>query len=226
YQEAQQYLAGGVSSNFRLGVPPLPLFFERAEGSQLFDVDGNSYVDYMLAMGPVVLGHAAEGPVRAAQAWLERGQLFGGQSPVEVEFGRRVCAVVPCAERVRVCSSGTEAVQLAFRLARGSTGKRLIVKFEGHYHGWMDSALVSVHPGEELSGPYDAPTPVAMSKGQSPSVLQDVVILPWNNLELLARTLERQADDIAAVIMEPMLCNTCAISPRPGYLEGAREACS
>src|SRR5262249_13165349 len=92
FREAQQYLAGGVRRNFRPGAPPLPLFFERAEGSQLFDVDGNSYVDYMLAMGPVVLGHAAPGPVRAAREWLEKGQLFGAQSTVEVEFGKRVCA--------------------------------------------------------------------------------------------------------------------------------------
>ncbi len=226
YEEAARYLAGGVSSNFRLGVPPLPLFFERAEGSHLYDVDGNEYVDYMLALGPIILGHAHPAPLRAAEAWLRRGQLFGGQSLAEIELGRRVCALVPCAERVRLCSSGTEAVQLALRLARSATGRNLVVKFEGHYHGWMDSAYISVHPAEDARGPYDAPHPVPMSRGQSPSVLQDVVILPWNNLELLTRTLERRADEIAAVIMEPILCNTCVILPRPGYLEGAREACS
>ena len=107
YAEAQQYLAGGVNSNFRLGVPPLPLFFERAQGSRLYDVDGNEYVDYMLGMGPVVLGHNAPAPVRAAQEWLERGQLFGGQSVAEVELGRRFCAAVPCAELVRCCSGSS-----------------------------------------------------------------------------------------------------------------------
>src|SRR5689334_10126404 len=114
YAEAQQYLAGGVNSNFRLGVPPLPLFFERAQGSRRADVDGNEYVDDMLAMGPVVLGHNAPAPVRAAQEWLERGQLFGGQSVAEIELGRRFCHAVACADLVRFAGSGSEVVQAAF----------------------------------------------------------------------------------------------------------------
>jgi glutamate-1-semialdehyde 2,1-aminomutase len=226
YAESQQYLAGGVSSNFRLGVPPFPIFYDRAEGGILFDVDGNSYVDYLLGMGPIVLGHAAEGPVRAVEGTLRMGQLFGAQSELEIEVGRKLCQVIPCAERVRYVSSGSEAVQLAFRLARGYTGKPKIVKFEGHYHGWIDGALVSVHPGEEVRGPYEEPNAVPLSKGQSHSILNDLVIQPWNNLELLTRTLERREDEIAGVIMEPVGCNTCVIPPRPGYLEGVRELCS
>jgi len=226
FEQAQRFLPAGVSSNFRLGAPPLPLYYRRAEGGHLYDVDGNDYVDYVLGMGPIVLGHAAEGPVRRVESTLRTGQLFGAQSPLEVELGERVCRIVPCAERVRFTSSGTEAVQLAFRLARGFTGKRRIVKFEGHYHGWMDSAYVSVNPGEDVRGPYDAPDSVLMSRGQSESILQDILVLPWNNLELLTRTLERRADEIAAVIMEPVNCNTCVIPPRPGYLEGARELCT
>jgi glutamate-1-semialdehyde 2,1-aminomutase len=226
HAEAQRYLAGGVSSNFRLGVPPGPLFYDRAQGSRMHDVDGNEYVDYLLGMGPIVLGHSAEAPTRAAEEWLRRGALFGGQGELEIALGRLVCEVVPCAELVRFAGSGSEVVQLAFRLARAYTGKRKIVKFEGHYHGWMDSALISTHPPEDARGPYDAPTAVAMSRGQSPSVLDDVIVLPWNDLELLTSTLEQHANDVAAVIMEPINCNTCTIPPRPGYLEGARELCT
>ena len=226
YADTQRYLAGGVSSNFRLGVPPLPLFFERAEGSRLFDVDGNEYVDYMLGMGPVILGHNASGPLEAAEAWLRRGQLFGGQSLAEVELGQRFGAAVPCAGLVRFAGSGSEVVQLAFRLARAFTGRSKIVKFEGHYHGWMDSALVSTRPSPEEWGPPDAPSAVPGSRGQLATALEEMIVLPWNDLDLLRRTLERRQGEIAAVIMEPILCNTCVILPRPDYLEGARDLCT
>jgi glutamate-1-semialdehyde 2,1-aminomutase len=226
YAEAQRYLAGGVSSNFRLGVPPLPLFFERAEGARLYDVDGNEYVDYMLGMGPVILGHNAPGPVRAAQEWLSKGQLFGGQSTAEIELGRRFCQAVPCADLVRFAGSGSEVVQLAFRLARAYTGRSKIIRFEGHYHGWMDSALVSTRPAPDEWGPPEAPRAVLGSRGQVPAAVEDVIVLPWNDAAVLRATLERRAREIAGVIMEPILCNTCVITPRPGYLETARDLCS
>jgi glutamate-1-semialdehyde 2,1-aminomutase len=226
YAEAQQYLAGGVNSNFRLGVPPLPLFFERAEGSRLYDVDGNEYVDYMLGMGPVVLGHNAPAPVQAAEEWLKRGQLFGGQSVAEIELGRRFCTAVPCADLVRFAGSGSEVVQAAFRLARAHTGRDKIVRFEGHYHGWIDTALISPRATEEELGPYEAPNTVPGSRGQPRSALGDLIVLPWNNLDVLRHTLERRAGEIAGVIMEPILCNTGVMLPRPGYLEGVRDLCA
>ena len=226
FEQSRQVLAGGVSSNFRLGDPPHPLFYDRAQGSRIWDVDGNEYVDYILGMGPLVLGHRAEAPVQAAKSWLDRVQLPTGQTQAELDAGHAFQKHIPCAERVRFCSSGSEAVQLALRLARAHTGKNRIVKFEGHYHGWMDGALISTHPSEELAGPYDAPASVPMSKGQSPSVLQDFIVLPWNEIELLAATLQREVDTVAAVIMEPVNCNTCAIPPQPGYLEAVRDLCT
>ena len=223
YAEAQQYLAGGVNSNFRLGVPPLPLFFERAQGSRLYDVDGNEFVDYMLGMGPVVLGHNHPAPLHAAEEWLRNGQLFGGQSVAEIEAGRRFCQAVPCADLVRFAGSGSEVVQAAFRLARAHTGRSKIVRFEGHYHGWIDTALISPRATEAELGSYEAPNTVPGSRGQVRSALEDLIVLPWNDLEVLRRTLERHAGEIAGVIMEPILCNTGVILPRPGYLEGVRD---
>jgi glutamate-1-semialdehyde 2,1-aminomutase len=229
YEEAQRFLPGGVSSNFRLGVPPFPLFFERAEGSKIYDVDGNEYVDYQLGMGPIVLGHNHPGPVRASEEWLRKGQLFGGQSVAEVDLGRRYCEAVPCADQVRFGGSGSEVVQLAWRLARAATGKPKILRFEGHYHGWIDSALISVPGGpggEDTHGPAEPVTPQPGSRGQSPGALEDVLLLPWNDLALVRRTLEARAGEIAAVIMEPVLCNTCVVPPEPGFLEGVRDLCT
>src|SRR6185437_1915649 len=132
---ASRFLPGGVSSNFRLGMVPTPLVIERAEGPYLFDVDGNRLIDYYLGMGPMILGHKPEVVQRAAAAQLERGFLYGAQSRLEAEAAELFCSLVPCAEKLRFASSGSEAVQAALRLARAATGRSVVVKFEGHYHG-------------------------------------------------------------------------------------------
>jgi glutamate-1-semialdehyde 2,1-aminomutase len=225
YTEACEFLAGGVSSNFRLGAQPVPLFFERAQGSRLYDLDGNSYIDYALGMGPVILGHAPEPVLRAVAAALNGGQLFAGQHRGEIELARRLKQHVPCAELVRFGLSGSEMVQAALRVARAATGRRVVVKFEGHYHGWFDTILVSVAPPLDQAGPAEQPQPHLPSAGQSAAAAQDVAVLPWNNLEAVRRYLERHASETAAIIMEPILCNTCVILPRPGYLESLRALC-
>jgi glutamate-1-semialdehyde 2,1-aminomutase len=143
---AAQFMPGGVSSNFRIGMVPHPLVFDRAEGPYLIDADGNRLIDYYLGMGPMILGHNAEAVRRAVADQLDRGFLYGGQSALEAEAAELLCAIVPCAEKLRFCSSGSEAVQAALRIARAATGRRTVLKFEGHYHGWFDSVLVSV-PG-------------------------------------------------------------------------------
>ena len=225
YEEARAALAGGVSSNFRIGTHPAPLFFERAEGARLYDVDGNSYVDYVLGMGPIILGHAPPTVVRAVAESLAGGQLFAGQHRGEIELAQRFQRHVPCAELVRFGSSGSEMVQAALRLARAATGRRVVVKFEGHYHGWFDTILVSNAPPLDQAGPYDAPLPYLPSAGQSAAAAADIAVLPWNDLDILRRYLEARAGETAGLIMEPILCNTNAIVPRPGYLEGVRELC-
>jgi glutamate-1-semialdehyde 2,1-aminomutase len=215
--EASKYLPGGVSSNFRLGMSPTPLVFERADGAYLFDVDGNRLIDYYLAMGPMILGHTPADVCAAVVAQLEKGILYGGQSAVEAEAARLVCEMVPCAQKLRLNSSGSEAVQTALRLARAFTGRRVIIKFAGHYHGWFDNILWSTAP------PPDATAPVAGSRGQQQTT-EDVVVLEWNELPALRARLAQ--GDIAAVIMEAAMCNSGAIFPLPGYLEGVREECT
>ena len=149
---ASRFLPGGVSSNFRLGMVPTPLVIERADGAYLYDVDGNRLIDYYLGMGPMILGHNPPQVGAAVVAQLERGLLYGAQSGLEAEAAELFCAMVPCAEKLRFASSGSEAVQAALRLARAATGRNAVVKFEGHYHGWFDNVLVSTTATAETAG--------------------------------------------------------------------------
>jgi glutamate-1-semialdehyde 2,1-aminomutase len=216
-------LAGGVNSFGRVGMTPTPLVFTHADGAYLFDADGNRLLDYYLGMGPMMLGHTPAPVTEAVAAQLAKGILYAGQTEIEFEAARLVCQMVPCAERVRFASSGTEAVQAALRLARAVTGRNIVLKFEGHYHGWTDSVLWSTKPALQEAGRREAPTPIAGSRGQDPSLAGSIAVLPWNDLALLRQRLSRQ--DIAAVIMEPVMCNAGAIVPLPGYLEGVQAAC-
>jgi len=222
--EGARHLAGGASSNFRLGVSPTPLVIERGEGPYVVDIDGNRLIDYYAALGPMILGHNPPAVREAVIRQLERGVLYAAQTELEFEAAGLVCRLVPCAERVRFVSSGTEAVQAALRLARAATGRRKIVKFEGHYHGWMDNILWSVHPSAEDSGPADAPRRAAGSAGQDELAGANTDILGWNDLDAVVRRLEQR--DVAALIMEPAMCNSSVIAPRAGYLEGVRDACT
>jgi glutamate-1-semialdehyde 2,1-aminomutase len=232
YEEAQQYLAGGVNSNFRLGTQPAPLYFDRGDAAHLYDVDGNRYVDYVLGMGPNILGHAPPVITAAVEASLEQGVLYAGQHRAEIDLARQFCEMVPCAGGgasgrglVRFGSSGSEMDQAALRVARAYTGRSLVVKFEGHYHGWFDTILVSIHPPLDRAGPPDAPTAVLPSAGQSVAAAQDIAVLPWNDLTAIERFLAKHGKETAALIMEPILCNTCVVPPHQGYLEGVRRLC-
>ncbi|MBZ6074886.1 aspartate aminotransferase family protein [Microvirga puerhi] len=219
-----QWMAGGVNSNFRLNISPTPLVFERGEGPWLYDADGNRLIDYYLGMGPMILGHKPQALVDAVKQEIEKGFLFAGQTAVEAEAARLVCELVPSAERMRFGCSGSEVDQAAIRLARAATGRKKIIKFEGHYHGWFDNVLWSTAPALNAAGPEDAPVPVAGSKGQLEETAETLVVLPWNNLELLTTRLAQ--GDIAGVIMEAAMCNAGAVHPAPGYLEGVRKACT
>lgn len=222
--EGASWLARGVGSDFRLGMSPHPLVFERADGPYLFDADGNRLIDYYLGMGPMILGHRPRTVVDAVQQALDKGILFAGQSELEYEAAQLVCEMVPCAERVRFASSGSEAIQAALRLARAATGRWTVLKFEGHYHGWFDNILWSTAPPADKLGPIEEPVRVAGSAGQDPLGGERIEVLPWNDLQRVRERLEK--GDVAGVIMEPAMCNTSAVPPAPGYLEGVREACS
>lgn len=218
-----QTIAGGVNSNFRIGMAGGPLVFARGDGPYLVDVDGNRLIDYYCGMGAMVLGHTPAGVQQAVKDQVEKGILYAGQSEVEFEAAKILCERIPSAQRIRFGSSGSEVAQAAFRLARAATAKRIILKFEGHYHGWFDNILWSTAPGENAAGPQDAPVKVAGSVGQDPIDAAGLDVIGWNDLGALEARLAK--GDIAGVIMEPAMCNQGAIAPAPGYLEGAQAAC-
>lgn len=219
---ARRSLTGGVSSPFRVKAPE-PLYFEDGRGPRLKDADGNWYIDYTLGWGPSILGYRHPVIVEAVRRAAEGPHTYGAQHELEFLVSEKIQSLMPCAERVSFTSSGTEAVQLAWRLCRAFTGRNLILKFEGHYHGWMDSALISYHPSAGEVGPWESPTPVAHSRGQVPNAADNVIVAPWNSLEAVERIFARRGGEIAAVVTEPVLCNSGCILPRSGYLAGLRE---
>ena len=222
--EARNFLAGGVPSVVQNAFLPHAIFMEHGKGSHLYDVDGNSYLDYVLGFGPLILGHAPDGLNEAVIAQVKRGALFGAPSELLVELSRLTCEILPSAELIQLNNSGSEAVQGVLRAARAFTGREKIIKFEGHYHGWLDSVYVSHSPDSlSLMGMSNAPRSLLGSAGQVNSVVNDLIILPWNDLEIVERTLKGRAHEIAAVITEPIMANCGVIMPQPGYLEGLRK---
>jgi glutamate-1-semialdehyde 2,1-aminomutase len=222
---AQNSLAGGVSSPFRAKFP-IPLYFADGCGCRVRDVDGNQYIDYALAWGPNILGYRHPKMVEAVARAAAGPHIYGCQHELEIQVAEKIQSLVPCAERVAFTSSGSEAVQLMMRLARARTGRPLILKFEGHYHGWMDTALWSHHPKREDLGPRESPAPVAESRGQLPLAGGSIVVRPWNDAALVEEAFAQNRDRIAGVLMEPVLCNSGCILPRDGYLAQVRELCT
>ena len=225
FQRAQKSLAGGVSSNIRALAQP-PLYFRSANGARLVDADENVYLDFTLSQGPMFLGHSPPPVLDFVERAMRNGQLYGAQHELEIELAESIQRIVPCAELARLCNSGSEAVHAAIRVARAHTGRDKILKFEGHYHGWYDETLISSAPALEQAGPREAPTPVLGSDGQLGSSGANTIVLSWNDVNLLRRTLRQRGHEVAAVIMEPVMCNHACIPPQPGYLEAARDLCT
>jgi glutamate-1-semialdehyde 2,1-aminomutase len=227
FEKAQQHFAGGVGSGTRSpgsGWVPSPIYVERGEGSHLWDADGNEYVDYLVGGGPLILGHRPKAVIDAVCKTIqERGSMFALAHDLEVEAAEKVCALLPSIEKLRFDNSGTAAVQRALRLARAYTGKEKVVRFEGHYHGWSDQIHWSNRPPLEVAGRRIAPRPIPNSNGIPECLAETIIVLPWNDTELLARTLSRRKDEIACVITEPILGNTGGIMPLPGYLDAMRQ---
>ncbi len=218
---ARAVLAGGVTSSIRLAEKPHPLFFARARGAVLEDVDGREYLDYVCGYGPVILGHADPRVTEAVARSLPDGQAFGGQHLREIEVAERIRNLVPSMEVMRFSSSGSEAVHAAIRIARAVTGRRIVVRFDGHYHGWLDGILAA-NLGD--SEPPPAPAHPG-SRGQLPEAIADVTVLAWNDGAGLAAAADQLRGRLACVILEPILCNTGVISPRPGFVEAIHEWC-
>ena len=225
YERARATTPGGVHTNIRLGERPLPLFFESGSGGTLLDVDGNVLVDLVCGNGPLILGHSPAPVVAAVQRQVERGLVYAGQSTLEVEAAELLVEHVPCAERVRFNMTGTEAMQSAIRIARAATGRQKLLLFQGHYDGWADSVIWNVatasHP---LPDEPDLVEPVPSRQGVASRVAGDLTVIQWNDADALERTLATHDDDIAAVIMEPVMANSGVIEPEPGYLEAVRRA--
>ena len=224
YERSLKSVAGGVHSNVNAAAPPHPLYIERGKGSKIYDVDGNEYIDYLLAYGPVILGYSPDVLNEAVKKQLDMGVAFGNPGPSDVEAAEKVIKIVPCAESVRFNNTGTEAVQSVIRLARAYTGKNKIIKFEGHYHGWLDNIYISHLPDcVSAMGLRNNPWPVLGSPGQSPSAVQDLVLLPWNDLAIVEQALSDHRGEIAAILTEPIMSNCAVIPPKPGFLEGLRK---
>jgi glutamate-1-semialdehyde 2,1-aminomutase len=226
YERACQSLAGGVSSEFRRFSQPHPLFYAGGRGSHTVDVDGNEYLDFTLSQGPLILGHSHLEVLAAVARASESGQLFAGQHLGELELAEKLQSLIPSAERVRFSLSGSEAIHAALRLARAATGRSKFLRFEGHYHGWLDNVAIGISAtSEEQLGSREHPNAVRWSAGLPALVEEECLLLPWNDLALVEQTLAADHDEIAAVLTEPIMCNSGCIPPEPGFLEGLRGLC-
>jgi len=217
---ARVHIPGGVNSPVRAfnGVGGDPVFFERAEGAFMYDVDGRSYIDYVGSWGPMITGHAHPEIVAAVQAAASRGLSFGAPCPAEVDMADLLCSIVPAMDMVRMVNSGTEATMSAVRVARAATGRDLIIKFEGCYHGHADGFLVKAGSGALTLG-------VPTSPGVPPAIADLTLTLPYNDLEAVLDCLAARGEEVAAIIVEPVAGNMNCIPPVEGYLEGLRSAC-
>jgi glutamate-1-semialdehyde 2,1-aminomutase len=218
FARAQKVIPGGVNSPVRAfrGVGGTPRFIERGQGSRIFDTDGNSYIDYVCSWGPLLLGHRPQPVIDALREALDAGTSFGAPTEREVELAELIAKTVPSMEMVRLVNSGTEATMSALRLARGFTGRDLVIKFEGCYHGHVDSLLVKGGSGMATLG-------IADSAGVPKAFAETTISLSFNSIDAVEKAFADRGGQIAAVIVEPVVGNMGCVPPAPGYLEALRE---
>ncbi|MBF0413245.1 MAG: glutamate-1-semialdehyde 2,1-aminomutase [Desulfamplus sp.] len=221
FEDALSVIPGGVNSPVRAcgSVGGKPLFIERADGSKIFDVDGNSYIDYVGSWGPMILGHRHPAVINALEKVLKSGTSFGAPTPLETELAHLVIEFVPSVEMVRMVNSGTEATMSALRLARGFTGRDIIIKFDGCYHGHADTLLVAAGSGVATLG-------IPGSLGVPESVIKNTLSIQYNNIDAFTDVMKKMGDKIAAVIVEPVAGNMGMVTPVKGFLETLRELTS
>jgi glutamate-1-semialdehyde 2,1-aminomutase len=221
FKRAQQLIPGGVDSPVRAfkSVGGSPLFISRAAGSRLTDVDGNTFIDYVMSWGPLIHGHAPKGLAGAIARAALSGTSFGAPSPLEVTLAERVCRMMPSIERVRFVNSGTEAAMSAVRVARAATRRDLIIKFQGCYHGHADAFLVQAGSGALTYGTPNSP-------GVTAGASADTLVALYNNLDSVQRLFDAHRERIAAVIVEPIAGNMGVVPPAEGFLRGLRDACT
>ncbi|MEK3848814.1 glutamate-1-semialdehyde 2,1-aminomutase [Paenibacillus sp. FSL R7-0340] len=218
FDEAKQYIPGGVNSPVRAfkSVGITPVYIDHGEGSRVYDIDGQSYLDYVCSWGPLIMGHAHPEVVKALQAAVVKGTSFGAPTLAETEMAKLVCERVPSMDIVRMVNSGTEATMSAIRLARGFTSRSKILKFEGSYHGHADSLLIKAGSGVATLGLPDSP-------GVPEVVATHTITVPYNDLASVKLAFEKFGEEIAAIIVEPVAGNMGVVPPQPGFLEGLRE---
>ena len=221
FAEACRVLPGGVNSPVRAfgGVDTGPLFVAGAKGSKIFDVDGNEYIDYVGSWGPMIVGHAHPGVIQAVEAAARKGTSFGAPTSAETALAQKIIAAFDSVEKVRLLSSGTEAVMTSIRLARGYTKKDIIIKMAGCYHGHSDCLLVAAGSGLAESA-------IASSAGVPDAVVKLTVVVPYNDIEALKTAFAKNKGDIAAVLVEPVGANMGVVPPLDGYLETIRQLCT
>lgn len=218
FEEAKHYLPGGVNSPVRAfkSVGLTPIYVDHAKGSRIYDIDGNSFIDYIGSWGPLIMGHAHPEVISAIQETAAKGTSFGAPTLIETEMAKLVCERVPSIDVVRMVNSGTEATMSAIRLARGYTGRGKILKFEGSYHGHADSLLIKAGSGVATLGLPDSP-------GVPESVASSTITVAYNDLESVKVAFERFGEEIACVIVEPIAGNMGVVPPLPGFLQGLRD---
>ena len=221
FSEAQRHIPGGVNSPVRAfgAVGGTPLFFESANGAFMFDADGNRYIDYVLSWGPMLLGHGHKDVLQAIRNQLDKAMTFGTPTDLEVKLANKICSIVPGMEMIRMVNSGTEATMSAIRLARGYTGRDKIIKFEGCYHGHSDSLLVKAGSGALTLG-------VPSSPGVPNCLADHTITLSYNDIEQVAEVFSEIGDQIACIIVEPVVGNMNCVPPIPGFLEELRSCCT
>jgi glutamate-1-semialdehyde 2,1-aminomutase len=224
FHRASDYLAGGVSSSTRLNrALGHPLYFDRAQGCRLWDLDGREYIDLCCSHGATLLGHGDVRVRQAVEAVLVRGAACSYENELHTELARLLCQTIPCFERVRFTGSGTEATMHCIRLARAFTGRTKLLKFEGHFHGYHDQVMYAIGTPPERLGPENSPTAYPGSTGLAAGLEQNLVVLPFNESELLKDALRRYGEGLAAVICEPVYYNAGCVLPEPGFLELLRD---
>lgn len=226
HERASRVIPGGVNSAVRSTAFPVPHHYTHAKDARLWDVDGNEYIDYILGQGPMLFGHTPECVIEAITRQAEKGILFAGQGEDEVIAAELLVEHIPCAEMVRFSSTGSESVHAAIRLARSATGREKILRFEGHYHGWLDTIAWNGPTPEVDIGPREHPDVRPTSKGQLGMYADSLLIRPWNDLPLLEAAFAEHGDQLAAVICDPFASASGLIPGHKEYLERMRELCT